>query len=216
MYYEYYTDVRATSVEQARHDGFFFLRFPLRASRLPSRRISLGSLVTLPPYILISPHLPFRPSSSIPRLVHPRLTSLSSSLFLSCHIFFILRPRASGRFNVRDFFSPSLRSCPRLLPGFTFPSLRSCTPARFAMFARTNVSPVCTTKIHEIFALSSLSWRFSLISKIETRDFFAAIFFYLIFYRSNGRNNLNNSQNLVLRDPIEIKRDSFQILGTFG
>lgn len=42
MYYEYHTDVRATSVEQARHDGSFFLRFPLRAShppRLSSRRV---------------------------------------------------------------------------------------------------------------------------------------------------------------------------------
>lgn len=107
----------------------------------------------LPPYILISPHPPFRPSSSIPSSssYSPRLSlSLSYSPLPLLSYLFTLRPRASGRFNVRDFFSPSLVPAPFSLLllvrhlGFDhLSSLRSCTPARFATFARAAMRLLC-------------------------------------------------------------------------
>lgn len=166
MYYEYYTDIRATSVEQARHDGFFFLRFPLRASRPPPPLVSP-----------LSPHasssrliLLFQSSCSIPRLI-----LLASPLFLSpilpplLSYFFILRPRASGRFNVRDFFSPSLvpapfsLSCPVFYSSsssFSFSASITSRPSEIALLrasrrsrAAMHLSRLCnrapgSTKLH--------------------------------------------------------------------
>lgn len=187
MYYEYYTDVRATSVEQARHDGFFFLRFPLRASRLSSRRISLGSLVTLLPYILISPHLPFRPSSSIPRLI-----PLASRLFLLLSLLpllselFILRPRASGRFNVRDFFSPSLVPAPSS-PWFHLsvpPKSHSC--ALRDVRAQQCISRLCnrtprSTKLRAVIFIVTFFLYLKLVAqKSRLVTFSVALFFDLI------------------------------------
>lgn len=144
---------------------------------------------------------PSAPSSLYPRTFSSRLIflpdhpppsrdlsySLHVSFFfsLSCLLLsylFILRPRASGRFNVRDFFSPSLIPVPVLSLASPFRPPRSRTPARFAMFARSNASPVCATVRQDPrnFALASLSRHSSFISNCSLKNdswFFVAGFF---------------------------------------
>jgi len=220
MYYDY-TDVRATSVEQARHDGFFFLRFPPRASRPSSRRVSVDYLVTLPPYVLISPYsfiLLFRLFSSIPRLILLSPHSLSLLLPLLSYLF-TLRPRASGRFNVRDFFSPSLVPRPVLLLllvlllGFdrlsSLPRLHSCAPRDVR--AQQCISCLCNraprfTKLRIVFIATSFLYLKLLAQKLILEIFFTAVCFYPA--RSNNRNNLICRVQL-LYSVVKINRDSF-------
>lgn len=156
--------------KQAWHDGFFFLRFPPRDSlpsprslplplppqylfltlyipRVPTRGITLSRIVTLPE----RPHLPLT-LSSFPAVLLRRDSSYTPRLFsLFCYLF-TLRPRASGRFNVRDFFSPArsspfLSACPPALlpvplpPSFLRSPLRSSRGRlHYARFARSNAS----------------------------------------------------------------------------
>lgn len=101
----------------------------LPVSRL-SPRLSLGSLSS--PYLRTSSFrlilLFYRPPSSRDSSYSPHF---SSSLLFSVPLLsylFTLRLRASGRFNVRDFFSPSLVPAPfSLLSSSSFSSLASIT-----------------------------------------------------------------------------------------